>query len=102
VEGCDVLAHHGPVGPFAALAGASDLYVGYDSGFQHIAAAQGVPVVDVFVNPPNALFPMRWRPHSTAPAIAVRIADDPAGYRTGLGNVLDACRRIRGASAAAG
>ncbi len=102
IAGCEVLAHHGLVGPFAALAGASDLYVGYDSGFQHIAAAQGVPVVDVFVDPPNALFPKRWRPHSIAPALAVQIADHAAGHRTGLSSVLDACRRIRGASAAAG
>jgi ADP-heptose:LPS heptosyltransferase len=59
------------VAPFAALIGASDLYVGYDSAFQHVAAALGIPAIDVFVNPPNATFARRWRPHSSAPVSVI-------------------------------
>src|SRR5581483_7175987 len=33
-----VFVYEGAVGPFAALIRESDLYVGYDSAFQHIAA----------------------------------------------------------------
>jgi ADP-heptose:LPS heptosyltransferase len=69
--GCDVVAYCGPVAPFAALIGASDLYIGYDSAFQHVAAAQGVSAVDVFVNPPNATFARRWKPHSSAPVSVI-------------------------------
>jgi ADP-heptose:LPS heptosyltransferase len=75
-RGCDLLAYRGGVAPFAALAGAGDLYVGYDSAFQHIAAALGTPVVDVFVNPPNAIFPRRWKPHSVAPVTVIEVTDD--------------------------
>ena len=37
-----LLLCQGGLGPFTALVAASDLYVGYDSGFQHIAAALSV------------------------------------------------------------
>jgi hypothetical protein len=95
---CDVLAHRGPVGPFAALVGASDLYVGYDSAFQHIAGAQGVPVIDIFVDPPNPLFPARWRPHSTASVITVEAKPQPSDSNDTLAVVLDAIRDLRNAS----
>jgi ADP-heptose:LPS heptosyltransferase len=70
-SGCKLVAYRGPVAPFAALIGASDLYVGYDSAFQHVAAALGIPAIDVFVNPPNATFARRWRPHSSAPVSVI-------------------------------
>jgi ADP-heptose:LPS heptosyltransferase len=92
--GCDVLAFQGPVAPFAALTGASDLYVGYDSGFQHIAAAQRIPVVDIFVNPPNAVFPRRWRPHSSASVIVIETASD-GDHGVNLARIAEAHRRGR-------
>ena len=39
---------NGRIGLLAALIGESDLYIGYDSAGQHIAAALGVPCIDVF------------------------------------------------------
>jgi ADP-heptose:LPS heptosyltransferase len=92
--GCDVVAYRGPVGPFAALIGASDMYVGYDSGFQHIAAAQGIPAVDVFVDPPNPLFARRWRPHSAAAVAVIETTTDEQPDAI-LTRVADACRRFR-------
>ena len=97
-EGCDVLAYRGPVGPFAALCGMSHLYVGYDSAFQHIAAAQAIPAIDIFVNPPNAVFPMRWRPHSTATVMTFQTTADATGSSRTLASVADAYRQIRQAA----
>jgi ADP-heptose:LPS heptosyltransferase len=95
LSACDVLAYSGEVGPFAALVGASDLYVGYDSAFQHIAAAQGIPVVDLFVDPPSPAFSARWRPHSAAAVMVIETSADDAGHRSALARVLDAQRRAR-------
>ncbi len=67
------------LGPLTALVAASDLYIGYDSGFQHIAAALSVPVVDVFVSAPNELFFRRWRPHSRAPVDVIQAGTSEDG-----------------------
>ena len=58
-----VLAWDGRLGAYAALIGESDEYIGYDSGGQHIAAALGVPTIDIFVHNPFPLFMQRWRPY---------------------------------------
>ncbi len=62
-------APHGRVrtfrGPFAGFASAiarSDLYVGYDSAGQHVAAACAVPLLSIFVGYPSPRFLSRWRP----------------------------------------
>ena len=60
---CDILAWQGLVGTYCALIGNSDEYIGYDSGGQHIAAALGVPAVDIFSHSPYPLFMQRWRPY---------------------------------------
>ena len=43
----ELLAWNGRIGLLAALIGESDLYIGYDSAGQHIAAALGVSCIDV-------------------------------------------------------
>ena len=51
--------------PFAAFASAiarSDLYLGYDSAGQHVAAACRVPLLSVFAGFPSERFFARWRP----------------------------------------
>ena len=40
----------------------SDLYIGYDSAGQHVAAACGVPLVSIFAGFPSDRFLARWRP----------------------------------------
>ena len=52
----------GGIGAWSALVGASDEYVGYDSAGQHIAAALGVPTLDIFTETASPIFRERWRP----------------------------------------
>jgi len=52
----------GSFAAFASAIGHSDLYVGYDSSGQHIAAACGVPLVSIFAGYPSPRFFSRWRP----------------------------------------
>ena len=92
-----LLVHQGGLRSLLALVAASDLYVGYDSAFQHVAAALAVPVIDIFVNPPNHLFGQRWRPYSEAPVTVVEVVDaatDVDGRDT-LPRVLAAYRAHR-------
>ena len=52
-------------GSFAAFASAitrSDVYIGYDSAGQHVAAACGVPLVSIFAGFPSSRFFARWHP----------------------------------------
>lgn len=72
----EVFVYEGGVGPFAALISRSDFYVGYDSAFQHIAAAQSVPIVDMFVEAPSPAFADRWEPSSKASVNVVRLRGD--------------------------
>jgi len=85
---CDVLTWQGGLGMFGALIGASDVYVGYDSAFQHIAAALEVPVVDIFANAPSPVFVERWTPFSRAPVSVVQAEGAAAGATVDLDRVL--------------
>jgi ADP-heptose:LPS heptosyltransferase len=57
---------NGRIGVLAALIAQSDLYVGYDSAGQHIAAALGVPCIDVFAGFSSSRMLERWRPFGKA------------------------------------
>jgi ADP-heptose:LPS heptosyltransferase len=46
----------------AALLGACDEFVGYDSACQHLAAAMEVPSLTIFAGSNNTRFVRRWRP----------------------------------------
>jgi ADP-heptose:LPS heptosyltransferase len=63
----------GSAGSFAGLVASSDLYVGYDSAFQHIAAALGVPAIDIFAHAERETFLDRWTPYSEAPVNVIRV-----------------------------
>ena len=58
----DVLVWTGRIGLLGAMIAASALYVGYDSAGQHIAAALGVPCIDVFAGYSSRKMLERWRP----------------------------------------
>lgn len=62
----DILVWNGRIGMLAALIGESDLYVGYDSAGQHIAAALDVPCIDVFAGYSSPRMLDRWRPTGKA------------------------------------
>lgn len=59
-EGTRVIAVRCGIGEMAALIAGSDDYIGYDSAFQHIAAALRVPSVTVFAGTNNPRFIRRW------------------------------------------
>ena len=68
-------------GSFAAFASAivrSDLYVGYDSAGQHIAAAAAVPLLSIFAGYPSPRFFSRWRPWGKGNIEVVRVEPDEA------------------------
>src|SRR5262249_30671915 len=62
----EILVWNGRIGILAALIRESDLYIGYDSSGQHIAAALGVKCIDVFAGFSSQRFVDRWRPDGRA------------------------------------
>jgi ADP-heptose:LPS heptosyltransferase len=74
----DLLVWGGRIGMLAALIGESDLYIGYDSAGQHIAAALGVPSVDVFAGFSSPRMLDRWRPTGKAEARVVAVNERAA------------------------
>ncbi len=62
----ELVVWSGRIGLLAALIGESDLYIGYDSAGQHIAAALGVPCIDVFGGFGSRRMLDRWRPTGKA------------------------------------
>jgi hypothetical protein len=62
----EVLVWNGRIGMLAGLIGESDLYIGYDSAGQHIAAALGVKCIDVFAGFSSPRMLERWRPTGRA------------------------------------
>lgn len=69
-------------GSFAAFASAiarSDLYLGYDSAGQHVAAACRVPLLSIFAGFPSERFFARWRPWGEGKIEVVRVSgENPA------------------------
>jgi ADP-heptose:LPS heptosyltransferase len=61
--GIQLRTWQGNIGRFAALIAASDAYIGYDSAGQHIAAAFGIPTIDVFTGFTSPRMPERWAPY---------------------------------------
>ena len=71
---------------FAAIIAQSNLYIGYDSAGQHVAAACGVPLISVFAGFPTLRMFSRWRPTGPGPAQVIRVdVPDP-------GSVLESVR----------
>ena len=69
----DILTWNGRIGLLAALISKSDLYIGYDSAGQHLAAALGVPCIDVFAGFTSERFVHRWSPSGTAETRVVTV-----------------------------
>ncbi len=66
-QGLNVDFWEGSFAGFASIIAQSHLYVGYDSGAQHAAAALGIPVITVFAGAPSPRFRTRWAALGTAP-----------------------------------
>lgn len=69
-----LLVWEGRVGIFGALIAASDAYIGYDSAFQHIASALGVPTVIMFSGAPCRTFFERWQSCGRGPVRAIKVS----------------------------
>ena len=62
---------------FASIISHCDLYVGYDSGGQHAAAAARTPLISVFAGAPSERFRNRWTPGGSGNRIVI-----PADHMT--------------------
>lgn len=73
----------GPFAQFASAIAKSDLYIGYDSAGQHVAAACAVPLLSIFAGYPSERFFARWRPLSGSTAEIIKVQpSDPAEVLT--------------------
>lgn len=61
-SGVKAVLWQGSFAGFANIIAGSDLYVGYDSAGQHVAAACAVPLISVFAGFPAPRMFDRWRP----------------------------------------
>ncbi len=67
--------HSGSYASFASQIVQSDLYLGYDSAGQHVAAAAKVPLVSIFAGYASRRMICRWRP-TTANACVIAVPDE--------------------------
>jgi len=96
VKSGEIMTWQGGIGRLGALIAQSDLYIGYDSAGQHIAAAVGVPTIDIFAGHTSSLMPVRWRPYGPGPVSLVTLADaSETGPKHVLDKVLHHYRRFR-------
>lgn len=87
----DILVWNGRIGMLAALIGESDLYIGYDSAGQHIAAALEIPCIDVFAGSGSPRMLDRWKPRGKAETqvVPADTLPGPTNEREVLERVLD-------------
>ncbi|MEK7485472.1 MAG: glycosyltransferase family 9 protein [Planctomycetota bacterium] len=88
-----LVAWNGGIGAFSGLIQQSQLYIGYDSAGQHIAAALGVPVIDIFAGFTHPQMTKRWKPFGKAPVKMVVVdtihAKTALSIQTILQQILD-------------
>jgi ADP-heptose:LPS heptosyltransferase len=89
VGGASLLTWQGGIGRFAALIGESTAYVGYDSAGQHIAAALGVPTIDLFTGFTSPRMPERWSPHGPGPVHVLVLDAVETFSSTRLDTIID-------------
>lgn len=75
-----VRSFRGPFAEFASAIAQSDLYVGYDSAGQHVAAACSVPLLSIFAGFPSARFFSRWRPWGKGQMEVVPVNDASVAF----------------------
>lgn len=69
----DLNVWQGSLSGFAGYIAAADLYIGYDSAGCHLAAALGVPGIDIFAGAPSRRMLERWTPWGLAPASVIAV-----------------------------
>jgi ADP-heptose:LPS heptosyltransferase len=89
-----LIAWDGPLAEYCALISIADYHIGYDSSGQHIAAALGIPTVDIFVDPTNTeSFINRWTPTSSARVEVLRLPQNN-NVDTTVQLIIDAWKRL--------
>jgi ADP-heptose:LPS heptosyltransferase len=84
-----LLTWQGDIGRFGALAAESDVYIGYDSAGQHLAAALGIPTIDIFTGFSSPRMPERWHPYGQGPVHMMVVDSGLSMTRTRLEALLD-------------
>ncbi|HSE37256.1 MAG TPA: glycosyltransferase family 9 protein, partial [Blastocatellia bacterium] len=87
----EILVWSGGIGMLGALIGESDLYIGYDSAGQHIAAALGVKSISVFAGFSSQRVLERWRP--TGRAETRQVAFDTLSGAVGANELIAKVQR---------
>jgi hypothetical protein len=87
----NLIAWQGELGAFCAVIAAADLYIGYDSAGQHIAAALGRPTIDIFADDSIPMVVTRWTPTGTAP---VHVIEHYLAPQSTLDRTMGAYRAI--------
>jgi hypothetical protein len=83
--------HDGSYASFASHIAQSQLYVGYDSAGQHVAAASGVPLVSVFKGFAGDRMLARWSPDTPkSHVVVVREGDQTSVSDRTLAAILEA------------
>ena len=92
----EILVWNGRIGMLAGLIGESDLYIGYDSAGQHIAAALGVKCIDVFAGFSSPRMLERWRPTGRGETriVAVDTLSGPVSASDVVARVLDDANKM--------
>lgn len=85
----DVLTWEANVDAFVATIAHADMFIGYDSAGQHIAAALGVPAISLFVEASGRRHALRWTPCGRGPLEVVR-SPWPPDRKALLGRAQDA------------
>ncbi len=81
--------HDGSYASFASHIAQSDLYFGYDSAGQHVAAAAGVPLVSVFTGYASERMFFRWRPATPSSHVVAVDAGNRATVRDRTLNAIE-------------
>lgn len=76
----DLELYDGSLSGFAGVMASSDLFIGYDSAAGHIAAALGVPGIDLFRGAVSERMMQRWSPWGKQPGQVLKVIE---GDRTG-------------------
>lgn len=80
----DLMPFKGTLLGFGSWAHGADVFIGYDSAAAHMAAAVGVPVIDIFVGARSDLMRQRWTPTGIQEILVI-----PADSSDGSEGVLE-------------
>jgi ADP-heptose:LPS heptosyltransferase len=89
-----VEAWEGDYAPFASMISRSQLYIGYDSAGQHVAAACGVSLISVFAGYVSDRMFQRWYPTGPGPVHVIKVTD--RNPQRVLRSVIDTIDSLRG------